>query len=106
MWDSNTYKRNPTFESENSGVRVHQRQIGSNWASQGLVRRVHVHDHNAILRRSFSNANELVRFHRHMRKRNELGIYSNTGQLQQQKHPKPTENAMNTLEYSNRAQKP
>lgn len=75
-----------TFESENSGIGVHESRISSDWASQRLHWHVHINHNNTVLRSSFPDANVLIRFHRHVSERDELRVDSDASQLQKNDH--------------------
>ena len=63
-----------TFKCKNPAVGIHQSRVCCDRPPQRLHRHVHINDNHAILGRGLPNAYVLVRFHRDMRKRNELRI--------------------------------
>lgn len=78
------YETYLTFQSENSRIRIHKSRIRSYRPPQRLIWHVHINDNHAILWSGFSNTYILIRFHRHVRERDELRIDANARQLQSQ----------------------
>lgn len=71
-----------TLESKNPAVGIHQSRVSSDWPPQRLHGHVHIDNNHAILRRGLPDANILIRFHRNVRKRDELRIDPDARKLQ------------------------